>query len=60
MIGKSCEVMLKMRLMATILIKPHRFDVNNFAPLQGKIAKDLPVPDFDSIRHASLDKDLRS
>ncbi|MGK0177139.1 MAG: hypothetical protein ACJAT5_001007 [Lentimonas sp.] len=52
--------MLKMRLMATILIKPHRFDVNNFAPLQGKIAKDLPVPDFDSIRHASLDKDLRS
>ena len=43
-----------------ILIRPNRFDINNFAPLRDKIAKDMPAPDIDSIHHASLDKNLRS
>lgn len=43
-----------------ILIKPHRFDSGNFAPLKSKIAKDLSAPDIDSIRYATLDKSLRS
>ena len=43
-----------------ILIKPHRFNINDFAPLRDKIEKDLPLPDLDTIRHASLDKNLRS
>ena len=43
-----------------ILIKPHRFDCDGFAPLKSKINRDLPAPDFDSIRHAALKKSLRS
>ena len=43
-----------------ILIKPHRFDMDGFAPLKSKIKKDLPTPDIDSIRHAALNENLRS
>ena len=43
-----------------ILIKPHRFDMDGFAPLKSKIKKDLPAPDLDSIRHAALNENLRS
>lgn len=43
-----------------IVIKPHRFDVSRLAPLKTKIPSDLPAPDFDAIRHAALDPDLRS
>lgn len=42
-----------------ILIKPHRFDISKLAPLRGKIPSDLPSPDFDEIRHASLQPHLR-
>ncbi len=43
-----------------ILIKPNRFDLASLAPLRTKIRADLPAPDFESIRHASLDPDLRA
>ena len=43
-----------------ILIKPHRFDIDSFAPLKSKINKDLPAPNLDSIRHAALNESLRS
>ena len=43
-----------------ILIKPHRFDIDSFAPLKSKINKDLPAPNLDSIRHAAFNKSLRS
>jgi len=43
-----------------ILIKPHRFDASKLAPLKGKFPPDLSPPDFDNIRHAALDPDLRS
>ena len=43
-----------------ILIKPHRFDINDLAPLKSKIDKNLSTPDIDSIRHAALDENLRS
>lgn len=43
-----------------IVIKPHRFDVSKLAPLKTKVSSDLPAPNFDAIRHAALDPDLRS
>lgn len=43
-----------------ILIKPHRFDISKLAPLRAKIPANLPEPDFDAIRHAALDPNLRS
>ena len=43
-----------------IMIKPHRFDTSKLAPLRDKIPSDLPPPDFDAIRHAALDPNLRS
>jgi len=43
-----------------LLIKPNRFKANDFGPLKSKINKVLPTPDIDSIRHATLDKNLRS
>jgi len=42
-----------------ILIRPHRFEVSRLAPLREKISQDLPAPNFDTIRHASLDPRLR-
>lgn len=42
-----------------ILIKPHRFDTAKLAPLRSKISANLPAPDFDEIRHASLQQHLR-
>jgi AbrB family looped-hinge helix DNA binding protein len=42
-----------------ILIRPHRFDIANFAPLRDHIASDLPTPDYQTIRHAALDPRLR-
>lgn len=42
-----------------IVIKPHRFDRKNLAPLRGKFRVDLPEPDFKAIRHAALDPRLR-
>jgi len=42
-----------------ILIRPHRFDPTKLAPLKGKIRSDLPAPDLEAIRHASLDPNLR-
>lgn len=42
-----------------ILIKPHRFDITKLAPLRGKIPTDLPAPNLDEIRHASLQQHLR-
>lgn len=43
-----------------ILLKPQRFDISKLAPLKAKIPADLPAPDFDVIRHAALDPNLRS
>jgi len=42
-----------------ILIKPHRFDSGNLAPLRGRIPEDLPAPDFEMIRPAARDPRLR-
>jgi len=42
-----------------ILIRPHRFDVAQLAPLRGKIAQDLPAPNIETVRHATLDPRLR-
>lgn len=42
-----------------ILIRPNRFDVARLAPLRGKIGHDLQAPDYETIRHASLDPHLR-
>mgnify|MGYP007011861839 CR=1 FL=1 len=42
-----------------ILIKPHRFDVSKLAPLRGRIPADLPPPNLDEIRYASLRPHLR-
>lgn len=42
-----------------ILMRPKRFDATGFAPLKGKIDHNLPAPDYDRIRHASLDAKLR-
>lgn len=42
-----------------ILIKPHRFDIAKLAPLRGKISTNLPTPNLDEIRHASLQQHLR-
>lgn len=42
-----------------ILMRPRRFDANGFAPLRGKFDSTLPAPDYDRIRHASLDAKLR-
>jgi len=41
------------------VIKPHRFDPKNLAPLRNKIRADLPAPDFEAVRHAALDPRLR-
>ena len=43
-----------------ILIKPHRFNAEQLAPLQDKIPIDLPAPDYEAIRHATLDCNLRA
>lgn len=43
-----------------ILIKPHRFDAESFAPLKGKFDPMLPAPDSEAIHHAALSKDLRA
>ena len=43
-----------------ILIKPHRFSAGKLATLRHKIATDLPGPDYEAIRHATLDPKLRS
>jgi AbrB family looped-hinge helix DNA binding protein len=43
-----------------ILIKPHRFDTTKLAPLKGKIEPNLPPPDFNQIRDAALNPNLRS
>jgi len=42
-----------------ILLKPHRFNAESFAPLKEKIRKNLPSPDVQAIRHARLDPNLR-
>lgn len=42
-----------------ILIKPHRFDIAKLAPLRGKVPVNLSAPNFDEIRHASLQQHLR-
>lgn len=42
-----------------ILIRPRRFDVSRLAPLREKISQDLPAPNFETLRHASLDPRLR-
>jgi bifunctional DNA-binding transcriptional regulator/antitoxin component of YhaV-PrlF toxin-antitoxin module len=41
------------------LIRPHRFDVARLAPLREKISRDLPAPDYKTVRHAALDPRLR-
>lgn len=43
-----------------ILIRPNRFEPEAFAPLRGKIDASLPKPNYDEIRHATLDENLRS
>ena len=43
-----------------ILIQPHRFNPEKFAPLRNRIPDDLPAPDFEAIRHAALEPRLRS
>ena len=42
-----------------ILMRPKRFDANCFAPLKGQIDHNLPAPDYEQVRHASLDAKLR-
>jgi AbrB family looped-hinge helix DNA binding protein len=42
-----------------ILIRPYRFDIARLAPLRGKICQDLRAPDYETVRHASLDPRLR-
>ncbi len=42
-----------------ILIKPHRFDIAQLAPLRGKIPANLPAPNIEEIRHASIQQHLR-
>jgi AbrB family looped-hinge helix DNA binding protein len=42
-----------------VLMRPTRFDSEGLAPLKAKIDQSLPVPDYDKIRHASLDPKLR-
>jgi len=42
-----------------ILIKPHRFNIEKLAPLKKLVAQNLPAPNLDKIRHATLDSNLR-
>ena len=42
-----------------ILIRPHRLDIARLAPLRKKIPHNLPAPDYETVRHASLDPRLR-
>ncbi len=42
-----------------ILIRPHRFNREKLAPLRDKITANLPAPDYQEIRHASLEPGLR-
>ena len=43
-----------------ILIRPNRFDISKLAPLREKISPKLPAPDFNSVRNAIVDPDLRT
>lgn len=43
-----------------ILMRPMRFDVAALAPLKDQIEADLPAPDYEQIRYASLDPKLRA
>ena len=42
-----------------ILIKPHRFKIEELAPLKQKVNQNLPLPNLDDVRHSALDSNLR-
>ena len=43
-----------------ILIRPNRFDISRLAPLREKISPTFPAPDFNSVRNAIVDPNLRT